>query len=71
MVSVIVLLDGGGGDTGMQMWGFKVFRYGHVGAAAVFAGAATHRSVYQIGRPMPALDGLGMPRVVKVAFFSN
>ena len=43
MISVVILLSGHG--SGMQMWGFQVFQYGHPGAAAAFSGAATHQSV--------------------------
>ena len=46
MISVIICLRGNG--TGMQVWGFPVFQYCGVGAAAAFTGGATHRSVYRV-----------------------
>ena len=58
MITVIVLLAGS--NTGMQMWGFERFRYSHeegeVGGACIFAGAAVHRTVYQVQPPQERWD---------------
>ena len=55
MITVVILLKGG--STGMQMLGFCPFTFPGVGSGAVFAGAATHRSVYQVvGSPWSDLD---------------
>ena len=60
MISVVVLLSGRG--SGMQMWGFQVFKYGRPGVAAAFPGAATHQSV------TPAHTE-GKEEVVKLSLF--
>ena len=46
MVTVVICLAGG--STGVQVWGFRPFTYTGVGCGVAFAGAATHRSVYQV-----------------------
>ena len=63
MISVIILLSGH--DSGMQVWGFQAFQYSGAGAAAVFPGAATHRSVCR----EPGAGAEGGEEVVKVALF--
>ena len=60
MISVVILLSGHG--SGMQMWGFQVFKYGRPGVAAAFPGAATHQSV------TPAHTE-GKEEVVKLSLF--
>ena len=63
MITVVLLLRGA--ESGMQVWGFRVYEYPHVGAGAAFPGLATHRSVYQ-------LEGsTSRPEVVKMALFYN
>ena len=62
MITVVILLKGS--STGMQVWGFRPFTYPGVGSGAAFAGAATHRSVYQVlGSPWSDID------VIKVGLF--
>ena len=66
MITVVVCLKGS--NTGMQMYGFRVFKYSDsAGSGCGFPGAATHRSVYQVvgsGRTR-----VRSPTVDKVAYF--
>ena len=62
MVTTVILLNGG--HTGMQMWRFRPFTYPGTGSGAIFPGAATHRTIYQVmGSPRDDLD------VLKVGMF--
>ena len=61
MITVVILLAGH--DIGVQLWGYRVYKYPEVGSGVAFPGAVTHRSVYQ-------LEGsLESPLVVKFGMF--
>ena len=67
LVTIVVLLHGT--NTGMQVYGFDRFGYEGVGSAAMFAGAAVHRSVYQVLPPTARWAQHQQPEVVKLAMF--
>lgn len=61
MITVVILLEGH--STGVQLWGYRVYKYPEVGSGVAFSGAVTHRSVYQVE------GSLESPTVVKFGMF--